>query len=847
MFTFLYRNTRLLALTIILILVWGISSYFALPRLEDPELVSRNAVIKTFISGADANRVEALITNKIEDKLTEIKEINNYQSTSSARSSIISVELEDSTQKDEVDKIWGQVQNKIDRVKLELPQTASEPELEKIKVKAFALITSIVWQQDDNPNYSILNRQAEVLKERLSSIPGTEEVKLFGLQPEEVLVELDRGAVASYNLSVSDISRQIEQSDSKVSAGRIDTDLNNLDVEIAGELDTLSRIRNIPLKGKEQGALIRLQDLATITKGAVAPSDDLSITSDRPAVTLAVHIDSGTRLNLWVGDANEILDEFQEQLPQAIELTTIVDQSNYVEDRINNLVLNLLIGGILVFIVTTVMMGLRSAIIVGICLPLSTLMVFGWMNVMSIPLHQMSITGLIVALGILIDNAIVMVDEVNGRLRRGVRPINAIKESTAYLFVPLFSSTITTVLAFLPIALLPGPTGEFVSTIAISVILAVCSSFFLAMLVMPILTAKLFKQVLAPQNSWWQAGITLPNLARWYKKTIRWSIARPILGICLALLLPFIGFFQARNLRQQFFPAADRDQLQIQVELPAATAIAQTQAITKRIRQSLLTFGDIKDVHWFIGRSVPRFYYNVAGDREQEPNYAQAIVQLDYYATSKLAKDIQILLDRQFPSARILVRQLEQGPPFDAPVEMRIYGSSLERLERLGEEARSILLGVEHITHTRASLAEVVPQLSVELNEEEVLLAGLDRAAVASQLESSLVGTTGGSILEATEELPVRVRLAKPIKEDGENLQTMNLLTDLGQGDSSNISLSALGRTTLKPEIAQITRYNGERVNIIQGFLTPGILPDEALSNFEGKLKGFGLAASGWL
>ncbi|MCC0175867.1 efflux RND transporter permease subunit [Waterburya agarophytonicola K14] len=837
MLTLLYRNSRLLALTVILILVWGISSYLALPRLEDPELVSRNAVIKTFIGGADAKRVEALITNKIEEKLTEIEEIDNYQSTSSAGSSIISVELEDSTEKEEVEKVWAQVLNKIDQVKPELPSEASEPELEKIKVKAFALITSIIWQQDNDPNYSILNRQAEVLKERLSNISGTEEVELFGLQPEEVLVELNQGAIALYNLSVSDISHQIEQSDSKVSAGRISSNQSNLAIEVAGELDTVDRVKNIPLISSDGAKLIRLQDVATVTKGVVAPANELSVISDRPGVTLAVHVDPEARLNVWIEDANKILDEYGDQLPQGIKLKTIIDQSNYVSERINNLILNLLFGGALVFIVTTVMMGWRSATIVGICLPLCILMVFGWMNVMSIPLHQMSITGLIVALGILIDNAIVMVDEVNERLRRGLKPIGAIKSSISYLFVPLFSSTITTVLAFLPIALLPGPTGEFVSTIAISVILAVCSSFLLAMLVMPTLTVKLYKQETIYQQYWWQTGISLPSLTRWYKKTIKWSTARPVLGICLALFLPLMGFLNVGSLRQQFFPAADRDQLQIQLELPAATAIAQTQEITKKVRKSLLKFENIRDVHWFIGRSVPRFYYNIAGDREQESNYAQAIVQLDSFATSNLAKDIQALLDRSFPTARILVRQLEQGPPFDAPVEMRIYGSNLNQLKRLGEKARNILLEVDNITHTRASLAEVIPQIKIELDEEEVVLAGLDRRAIASQIQSNFTGATGGSILEANQELPVRVRLSD--SQRASNINSLNLLPNFNRsdGEMTDISLSSLGRTSLKPELAQITRYNGKRVNVVQGFLTPGILPEEALSNFEEKLK----------
>ncbi|MEO1466571.1 MAG: efflux RND transporter permease subunit, partial [Cyanobacteria bacterium J06633_1] len=486
------------------------------------------------------------------------------------------------------------------------------------------------------------------------------------------------------------------------------------------------------------------------------------------------------------------------------------------------------------------LMGWRSAIIVGTSLPLSILMVFGWMNVMGIPLHQMSITGLIVALGILIDNGIVMVDEVTNQLKNEVKPINAVKNSVKHLAVPLLSSTITTVLAFLPIALLPGPTGEFVGTIAISVILAVSSSLFLALAIMPTLAAKLYRPIQDDSSSqsakWLQAGISIPVLTRWYGRTIKWTTAKPVLGISLALLIPLFGFIQAASLPQQFFPAADRDQLQIQLELPAVSSITQTQVVTRQVRDRLLNFANITDVHWFIGRSAPRFYYNILTSREQEPNFAQAIVQLDSLATSDLAQELQQELDANFATARIVVRQLEQGPPFDAPVEMRIYGSDVDVLRRLGEEARSLLLGVADITHTRASLAEARPQLELVVDEAEVRLTGLNRNAIAAQLNSSLEGTAGGSILESTEELPVKVRLSAPNRDRLEDLTSLDLLSPSENNSSSTIPLSSLGQITLKPELAKISRYNGQRVNTVQGFLTPGVLPDRALTDFKQQL-----------
>lgn len=277
MFTLFYRNSRLLILTIILICVWGISSYFTLPRLEDPELVSRNAVVKTFFPGADAERVEALVTEKIEDKLTEIKEINKYISTSRNGSSIINIELQERINKQQVDAVWSRVRNKLDEVQVELPTNINEPELEEVKIKAYALIAGLTWQQDNEPNYGILRRQAEVFKERLESILGTEEVEIFGDPKEEIIVEINPQTLASYNLTAKELSGQIAQSDPKIAAGQLRSQDHNLLIEVAGELDSLTKIRQIPINFGNNGQFILLKDIATIRKGITEPPNALAL------------------------------------------------------------------------------------------------------------------------------------------------------------------------------------------------------------------------------------------------------------------------------------------------------------------------------------------------------------------------------------------------------------------------------------------------------------------------------------------------------------------------------------------------------------------------------------------
>lgn len=824
-----YRNTRLLILTVILIFVWGLSSFQLLPRLEDPELTNRVATVTTLFPGADAARVESLVTEKIESELQEIEEIQTLTSTSRAGISLVTIELLDEIT--QVDEIWSRTRDKLNGVSVELPPGTTEPEFEEANLKAYAMILALTWEQDNQPNYAILRRRAELLQDALRSIPGTEEVELRGDPQEEIVVEVNPAELTKLGITAQNLAQQIQQSDAKVASGQLRNSNNELLIEVETELDSLSRVRQIPLSFGSEGQFTRLGDIATVSKGIKEPPDDLAIVDGYRAIALTVLVRSSQRLDQWADSAYQAITEFEQQLPSGLGLQIIFDQTLYVESRLDSLIFNLFLGALLVFAVVLVMMGWQSAVIVGSALPLAGLMVLGSMALLGIPLHQMSITGLIVALGLLIDNAIVVVDEVNNRLGEGLLPGKAIKESVNYLKIPLLSSTLTTILAFLPIALLSGGTGEFVSTIGINVIIALISSLLLSLTIIPALTALLSKK----QTSRLSHGITIPWLTRMYGRTLRYLFAKPAMGVILALIIPVIGFSQFATLGEQFFPPADRNQFNIELELPSTTSIAKTQSVTLAARSLILQHQEVEQVHWFVGRSAPKFYYNLIEGRKNQANYAQAMVETNSSeAALSLIPSLQTELDNAFPEARILVRQLEQGPPFDAPVEMRIYGSDVEKLRQLGTQLRAELAQVNHVTHVRDSLSESTPKLAWQVDEEETRLAGLDNATIARQLNTTLEGSNGGSIVESTEELAVRVRLSNQNRGDLNQISSLDLL---GNRSNSTIPLSALGKIKLVPEQDAIARRNGARVNTIQGYIETGVLPAQVLAEFEQRLE----------
>ncbi|MEM6755378.1 MAG: efflux RND transporter permease subunit, partial [Cyanobacteria bacterium P01_C01_bin.38] len=582
-------------------------------------------------------------------------------------------------------------------------------------------------------------------------------------------------------------------------------------------------------------------------KSIQSPLTESAIIDGKPGIAVAVLMESTTRIDRWREENRQTLAQFQSKLPAGIELQVIFDQSRYVNYRLNHLFQNLILGAVCVVGVTIFLMGWKSALVVGLSLPLSILMVFGGMRLLSIPLHQISVTGLVISLGLLIDNAIVVVDEIQILFKAGYQPKEAISKSVSYLAVPLLASNLTTALTFTPVAMLPGGAGEFLRTMALCVMLALLCSLLLSLTIVPASIGLMFN-IHSKGNSydtftfsrrWWNIGFSHAALTRVYQNCLDFILLQPVLGILLALILPITGFLMAGNIPEQFFPAAERDQFHIELELTASASLKETESAALKARKIILSHPEIVNVHWFFGRNVPSFYYNIEQSRKNLPYYAQALVQLDSAQNSR--QQIRILqeeLDRALPSARVLVRQLEQGPGVAAPIELSIYGPDLDILEKLGQEARSRLAEITDVTHTNISLGEALPKLGLNVDAELTKLTGLNNTEIAQQLNANLEGILGGSILEGSEELPVRVRLSNRTRGNLNQIASLQILpTTINNNEIPTIPLSTIAKIQLVPELAKITRHNGKRVNVVQGFITAGILPAKVLNDFKQNLQ----------
>lgn len=842
MTTLFYRNPRLLIVFIALLLVAGLGALSTLPRAEDPRIANRAATVIVELPGADAERVEALVSEPIERELLEIDEVLEVVTVSKAGVSVVSIELEDAVEVGEEPEVWSRVRDRLGDVEAVLPAGASKPTFDNDKMYAFTMIAAVVWESDAPVSRAVLNRLAEDLEDGLRAVSGTEYTARFGVADEEVQVEVDPARLAALGFSATDLADAVRVSDAKVAAGLLRSGDNELQLEVEGEVLTLERVRDVTLKLGESGQAVRLGDIATVTKTVADPPRRLALIGGKPGVAVGARMAVDYRVDRWSVMARRVVEAMDAERSAGVEVRVLFDQRPYMEARLSGLVVNFLLGVSLVMAVVWLTMGLGSALVVGASLPLTAMVVLMLMGYLGVPIHQMSITGLIIALGLLIDNAIVVTDEVRRRLAKGggtADRAEAVGGAVKHLAVPLLGSTLTTVFAFAPIVLMPGGAGEFVGTIALGVILALLSSFVLSMTVIPTLAGRWGPRGGAAKR-WWRNGLESSALTRWYERGVGAMLARPGLTIGLVLVVPVLGFLKAGTLTEQFFPEADRDMFQVQLHLPADAPIERTQEAVAVARGVLANDPRVTGSDWFMGAAAPMFYYNVAGGFDDSPNFAHGMIKLDDFRDQRpVLRRIQAALERELPGVTVLTIELEQGPPVDAPIEVKITGPDPAVLAELAGQVRRELSEIPGVIGTTTTQTDVRPTLRVTLDEQAARLAGLDNRGVAAQLEASLSGAVGGSLLEGTTELPVRVRLTETSRTESGGVASIDLYAQAGAGDAlatAGVPLSAVGELDLVPEPGTIERVNGTRSNRVYGYVQPGLLPAVPVSAWNARL-----------
>ncbi len=818
-----YQNPRLMILAVTLIAVSGIAGFSTRSTREDPESQVRWGYVTTQLPGAEPLEVESLVTEPIEQTLREAGTVASIESSSLRGVSLVFIRLTDEV--NDVGRSWTRIQDQLSEVVGQLPPRASVPILVDDRRWGSHSTVIALHEQSKRPvEPGVLARWGRELDNRLSFIKGTRFTETFGIPAEEVLVELDEETIAATRLTIQEVSERIRARDSEGLDATAQAGGHTMPVSLSGDVDSLDWLRHLLFRGDTENRQLQLGDVASIRRGEREPRAESAYVRGRRAVVVATRMDEAYSIDAWTKRQQDVLDEFKQALPAELGITILFNQKKYTDERAANLYASLALGMLLVIVVVCLVMGWRAAIPVCCALPLTMGVVFFLMIPFGISLHQMSIAGLILALGMLIDNPIIVVDDIQRRLDSGAPAVQAIQQSIRRLTTPLVGSNVTTILGFLPILLIGGPVGEFMEQLGWSVITCLIGSLLLSLTIIPILAAWCLRPArgIVPVDPPPVEGET--PIARGYRRFLEVVLRYPSLLIAFSMTVPLVGFGVAGSLQEQFFPIAERDHFYFTVRLPAHASVAETEQVALRAREIAIAHPEVQEVALFVGRSAPKLHYSMVALEDNRPNVAQALVQLNTPTVSlDLIHQIQRELNEQLRQAQCVVTLIEQGPPAPAPIELRIYGSSLAHLFDLGQQAQRLLMQVPGVIHTRSSLDPGGPLFGLDIQQNEVENSGLVDEVISRQIRDCLDGQVATTLSEEMEEVPIRVRLANNQVNDPERVLSLPLVT--ADPDPRIMSLESVANWTVDQQIFSLYRRNSTRCNIVYAYVQSGELP----------------------
>ena len=812
---------RILFLTLAFILLSGISSIFTLPIQENPELAQRWASVTINYPGATPERIETQVINDLEAKLREIVEIDVLESTITQGFSNTLVELEQSVPPRLIEETWSRIQGKIDQVTI--PEE-SNILLRRSSGPPITVEYVIDWKGEGKQPIIMMSRLAQQLEKKLSSIPATEKTAIYGEAEEEIVVEVDSAKMSSLGLSYQDISFAISSYDNKKPAGIVSDQYSEFLIRLTDNIISPKQIGEIPIRVINQSEIIRLEDIAKISKQPASPVEDIFLFNGKRVISVSATGSMSQRVFNYVDNAEKTVADMRQNLPEEFSIERIYDESKYVSDKFNELIKSFSIASFFVLSLSFFFLGIRPGIIVTAILPFSVSLVFLGCRLIDLPLHQTSITGIIIALGLLIDNGIIVVEDYKYRRSTGLSIKESINETLVNITSPLAAATATTVFAFMPIVTGEGSSVEFVGGLALTVIMSIASSLILALIMVPVLMSYMERIPYFANINIHEEGYKNEKILKRYRDFLTWSFDVPRRAIIISLALPILGFLLFGTIPKDFFPANDREMFRIHIELPTNSSSIKTMERSKLVRQQVIDSNliEIEKDYWFVGRRMPRVLMNIVGgdDKEGSNNDAQAVFYAkDYYEMVENLPKLSKNLSLNNPDLVIFVDNFNSGPPVFADVSYRIIGDDVNILRQLGSKLELIINNAPDVSHTKSEAAYSNTNIEFEFDSSNISLAGKNTESLVNELFAENNGIIVSSMLDSNKEIPIRVKGTRESKNIIGDASSLSLSSRDGMDFIGNFGVSRINKTT-----SYVTRRNSQRINNVEGWIWTGTL-----------------------
>ncbi|MEM9593935.1 MAG: efflux RND transporter permease subunit [Acidobacteriota bacterium] len=815
---FAIEKNRITGVLVTLVLLAGSLAYVGLPKEQDPGFIVRAAVITTQFPGASPERVEQLVTETLEAKIQEMPEVDFIQSESRTGISIITVSFLESYK--EMRPIFDDLRRKVQDVERDLPQGIVGPFVNDEFGDVFGSVYTLTG---DGFSYADLEDVADEIREELLKIREIAKVDIHGAQEEVVFVEYNNARLTELGLSPRQLVSTLSSVNIVSSGGDVVSGRERIVLEPTGNFESVEALGRTVIRLPE-GGLVYLEDIADVRRAYLDPPDSVARSNGRPALAIAIAMrDGGDILRL-----GEILDqripEIQARYPLGVELQKVWFQATLVKASVDDFVSNLLQAIGIVILVMVVSLGLRTGLVVATLIPASMITTFYIMQTLGLTINQISLAALIIALGLLVDNAIVMVESVLVKREAGASPVEAAVASGRELKTPLLISSLTTGAAFMPIALAESAVGEYTSDIFFVVTITLLSSWILAMTFIPVLTTVAIKPKAKKEGG---EGKPLDGrLYRAYRALLLFCLRRRLLfGVAVVAL--FFGALQAMGWVPQIFIEPSEDPVFTgKFEMPLGTSIETSQEVMAEIDGFIAErFGD--DVtSWltFVGDGGPRFALGADPPNVNPANSFMVANTRDGKVVDEVIEAIETFARENHPDMRTQIARMENGPPVGYPIQIRLSGPEIDPLYQAADQVTGHLNGLSGVTAVKNTWGLRTKKLVVEVDQERALSAGVTSEDVAFSLNASLSGIQLTEYREGDVLIPVTLR---SVASDRQDIGKLDGLTVYSQAGGAAVPLKQVADVRLTFEPGVVERRDRERTMTLQVSLAAGVTAAE--------------------
>ena len=816
---FAIERNRIAGVLLVVVLIMGVSAYNSMSRDEDPGFIIRVALVQTFFPGASPERIELLVTDKLEKAIQEIPEVDYISSTSKVGVSVIYVNVKEEYKN--MRPIWDNLRRKIDGVLGDLPDGIRGPFINDEFGDVFGTIISITG---DGFNYRELKKYADEVRDELLLIPDVAKVDVYGDQEERVFVDYDNARLAELGLSPVQLQQLLQSRNIILPGGDFKTTYENVVLEPSGNFRSVEEVGRSIINIPGSREVVRLEDMVDIYRGYVDPPTTIMRALGDASLALAVSMREGGNIIDLGTQIREVIKRAETIYPIGIEFEEIMFQADAVEKKIDDFVGNLLQAVVVVTLVMLLFLGLRTGLIVASLIPTAMIASFFVMSLFGIGLDQMSLASLIIALGMLVDNAIVMSESIMVRMEHGRSAKDAAIGSARELRIPLLTSSLTTSAAFLPIFLAESQTGEYTAPLFKVVTITLLCSWVIALTLIPLLSVA-FMKVKMQKTKGDEFGGPFYTL---YRRCLAVLLHRPkttMVGVAIVFMVAMQGFGLIPNI---FFPENDRQTMTVELELPEGTPIQRTDFVAAAVEdfmRSNLVVSDTREygiVSWaaFVGEGAPKFLlpYN---PEPPSPNYSLILVNANSLEVMReeLIPSVARFIQSNFPDVNPTVRALPLGAPAWPPVSIRVSGRDTDRLFDIVDEVKARLRSVPGATLVSDNWGPRSKKVLIEIDETRARLAGVSHQDVAISLQTYLDGLETTEYREDDKLIPVVLRAKRAIVGSTGGLESINVYA---QATGSSVPMNQVAEPELVWQPARIERRDRLRTVTVEALLEPG-------------------------